>query len=258
MALLRNLRNINEARVPHDIVKSHVADVIADGQRVAASRQLTFDFLQAYNVIKSENSTMATAVSKAVDISVNYLPKVGEKIWVVIDYSGSMSGNAIETATLLAAALLKANYGAEKLAVTMFGSAAKTIRGVDTNNSVLGIQKELLTHRSGRIAGSTEFSAAMAEYPSLGFVPDTIVVFTDGEINRFHYPDLQKSSGNINTVKMVVNLDGAPTTPFIKQAGWFAMAGWTPAMFRWVPAIRNKESVVDALSGPYIETVQSK
>jgi hypothetical protein len=253
MALLRNMRNIHDAGVAHNVVKTHVADIIADEQRVAASRQLTFDFLQAYDVIKPLNSSMATAVSKAVDISVKYLPKVGEKIWVIIDYSGSMSGKAIETATLLAAALLKANDGSERLAVTMFGSAAKTIHTVDTNNSVLAIQRELLTHRRGNIAGSTEFQAAMREYPGLGFVPDTIVVFTDGEINRFHYPDLQKNSGDSNTVKLVVNLDGAPTTPFIKQAGWYAMAGWTPAMFKWVPAIRNKETVVDALSGPYTE-----
>lgn len=252
MAILRNMRNITEAGVDTKIVQQYVSDVICDESRVAASRQLTFDFVQAYNIIKDLDSRMATAVSKAIDISVKYLPKLGDRPWIIIDYSGSMSGNAIETATILAAALLRANESADKLGVTLFGSEAKTLKGVDTNNSVLAIQKALLTHRTGNIAGSTNFYAALQEAPRLGFIPDTIIVLTDGEVNSFPYSALQVATGGPKVVKVVVNLDGAPTTPFIKQAGWWTLAGWTPAMFRWVPAIRNEESVVDALSGPYI------
>lgn len=252
MALLRNLRNIAEAGVDDAIIKEYVADIIADEARVAASRQLTFDFIQAYDVVKGLNTRMATAVSKAIDASVKYLPELGKKPWIIIDYSGSMSGDAVNTATLLAAALLKANESATNLGVTMFGSSAKTLKGVDINNSVLGIQRDLLSHRKGEIAGSTNFYAGLQEAPKLGFIPDTVIVFTDGEINAFPYQALKLATGNSNVVKITVNLNGAPTTPFIKAEGWYTMSGWTPAMFKWVPAIRNKETVVDALSGSYI------
>ncbi len=255
MALLRNMRNIAQAGVDPKVVQEFVADVIADPIRVAESKQLTFDYVEAYNVIRPLDSKLATATSKAIDLSVTNIPKLGEKIWIIIDYSGSMGNDtstAISTSTLLAAALLKANDSADNLAVTMFGSEAKTLKGIDTNNSVLAIQQDLLRYRRGSIAGSTNFRAALKESATLGFTPDTIIVFTDGEINCFPYGELRSATAINNVMKITVNMHGAPTTPLIKQDGWHTCSGWTPAMFKWIPAMRNKETVVDSLSVPYI------
>ena len=253
MAQLRNLRNLVESGVSSEVIRG-VADVISNPHRVTTSKQLPFDFVEAYKIVQPLNGTLATAVSQAIDVSVGNLPELGKKIWVIIDYSGSMGqddGVPINTATLLAASLLKAaGRTAEDISVTLFGSAAKTLKGIDTNNSVLGIQRELLTHRRGNIAGSTDFGAALREYGSLGFVPDTVVVFTDGEVNRFPYAQV-KALGN-KAVKLTVNLAAASTTPMSPCDGWFAVAGWSSAMFKWIPAIRNKETVVDALAVPYI------
>lgn len=253
MALLRNMRNIVEAGVGSGTIRS-LADTLSSPANVLKSKQLPFDFVEAYKIIKPLNGMLATAVSQAIDTSVGNLPELGKKIWVIIDYSGSMGqddGIPINTATLLAASLLKAaGRTAEDISVTLFGSAAKTLKGIDTNNSVLGIQRELLTHRRGSISGSTDFNAALREYGSLGFVPDTIVVFTDGEVNRFPYANV-KALGN-KAVKLTVNLAAASTTPMSPYDGWFAVAGWSSAMFKWIPAIRNKETVVDRLAVPYI------
>lgn len=270
MALLRNLRNILEAGVDSAVIREYVCDVIADPKRVAESRQLPFDFVEAYNIVKDMDSKVATAVSKAIDLSVSNMPKLGEKVWFIVDFSGSMGGDpddpnrsqyygyqygtnsAITTATLLAAALLKANGDrADELAVTLFGSDAKTLRGIDTNNSVLAIKKELLRHRTGSIAGSTNFGAALNQKSSLGFEPDTIVVLTDGEVNSFPYSRLRNLTGK-DTMKLTVNLNAASTTPMTKEDGWFTTSGWSPAMFKWIPAMREKATVVDQLSVPYI------
>lgn len=268
MALLRNLRNILEAGVDSAVVREYVCDVIADPKRVAESRQLPFDFIEAYNIVKGMDSKVATAVSKAIDLSVANMPKLGERVWFIVDYSGSMgydsdepnrhyySGesatSAVTAATLLAAALLKANGDhADELAVTLFGSGAKTLKGIDTNNSVLALKKALLEHRRGDIAGSTEFNAALRQKSQLGFEPDTIVVLTDGEVNKFPYSALRGIASK-DTMKLTVNLAAASTTPMTKEDGWFTTAGWSPAMFKWVPAMRNKETVVDQLSVPYI------
>ena len=271
MALLRNLRNILEAGVDSAVIREYVCDVIADPKRVAESRQLPFDFVEAYNIVKDMDSKVATAVSKAIDLSVSNIPKLGEKVWFIVDFSGSMGGDpddpnrgqyygytaagstsAVTTATLLAAALLKANGDrADELAVTLFGSDAKTLRGIDTNNSVLAIKKELLRHRTGSIAGSTNFGAALNQKSGLGFEPDTIVVLTDGEVNGFPYSRLRNLTGK-NVMKLTVNLNAASTTPMTKEDGWYTTAGWSPAMFKWIPAMREKATVVDQLSVPYI------
>ena len=152
----------------------------------------------------------------------------------------------------MASALLKANGDhADELAVTLFGSGAKTLKGIDTNNSVLALKKDLLKHRVGDIAGSTEFHSALRQKGSLGFEPDTIVVLTDGEVNKFPYSALRNLTGK-DTMKLTVNLNAASTTPMTKEDGWFTTAGWSPAMFKWIPAMREKATVVDQLSVPYI------
>lgn len=256
MALLRNLRNINDAGLDDEVLRDYVYNVISDPARVAASKQLPYDFMEAYKIVKPLNSKMATAVSKAIDLSVANIPQMGERVWLIVDYSGSMGETSQETsafssAMFLSAALLKANSDSSKLAVTVFGSSAKTLKGVDTNNSMIALQKELVAERKGSIAGSTDFSAALSEKSKLGFEPDTIIVLTDGDVNRFPYGQIVNLTGK-KTMKMTVNLSGAQSTPMSKADGWFAMAGWTPAMFRWVPAMREKATVVDQLSVPYI------
>lgn len=265
MALLRNLRNIHEADLEPSILRTHVLDVISDRDRVLKSKQLPYDFIEAYNVVLPLNPKMATAISKAIDHSVANIPQLGNKVWMIVDYSGSMghdvsggfgtgqtgSTSAITTATLLASYLLKANENADNLAVTMFGSSAKTIKGIDTNNSVLGIKKELMSHRHGSIAGSTNFHAALQEYNKVGFTPDTIVVLSDNEVNRFPYSALKViSKGDV--LKLVVNMTVSQTTPMTQEDGWYSVAGWSTAMFKWVGAIRGKASVVEMLSQPYL------
>lgn len=269
MALLRNLRNIHEAEVDAAVVRQYVCDVISDPEAVAKSKQLPFDFVEAYNVVKPLNSMMATAVSKALDASVSNMPELGERVWLIVDFSGSMGRDveemggyypsnggatqpAITTATLLSAALLKAiGDKTDNLAVTLFGSEAKLLKSVDTNASVMGIRSQLLSHRKGSIAGSTNFDAALDQYRSLGFVPDTIIVCTDGEVNRFPYSKLVGLAPK-NTMKMVINMAASSSSPMSRQDGWYEIAGWSSAMFKWVPAMRDGLTAVDQLSGPYV------
>lgn len=257
MALLRNLRNIHQAGLDAATLRTYVLDVISDPKRVADSKQLPYDFIEAYNIVKPLDAKMATAVSKAIDLSVSNLPELGKRVWLIADYSGSMGSestptSAISSAIFLASALLKASDRSDNLAVTVFGSSAKTLNGVDTNNSLLAIQQELLSHRKGSIQGSTNFEAALGERGNLGFEPDTVIVLTDGDVNSFRYPQLRQATGGSKVIKMVVNLSAATSTPMLKGEGWYFMAGWSPAMFKWIPAIRDASSVVDQLSVEYI------
>lgn len=255
MALLRNLRNIHQAGLDSDVLREHVLNVICDPVQVANSKQLPYDFMEAYNIVKNINPKMATAISKAIDLSVSNIPQMGEKVWFIIDYSGSMGQESVETSAFssgifLASALLKANADSDRLAVTIFGSGAKTLKGVDTNNSMIAIQKELTSHRKGDIAGSTNFGAALQERSNIGFEPDTIIVITDNEVNKFPYGVIKNIAGR-KTAKLTVNMQSSFTTPMPKSDGWYTMAGWSPAMFRYVPMMREAGDVVDQLSMGY-------
>lgn len=255
MALLRNLRNIHQAGLDADVLKAHVLDVIADPERVKKSKQLPYDFMEAYNVVKSLDSKLATAVSKAIDASVMNIPQMGKKVWLIVDYSGSMGNIGQETSAIsggifLASALLKANADANNVAVTLFGSTAMTLKGVDTNNSLIAMQKDLATYRTGGISGATNFRAALDQKSQLGFEPDTIIVITDGEVNGFPYSVLKNVAGQ-KVMKMTVNMSNAFSTPMAKEDGWYTLSGWATGMFDWVPSMREAGSVVEQLQGPY-------
>lgn len=255
MALLRNLRNIADAGVDAAVIDAFAAKRISDVGEVLNGKQLPFDYVEAYKMVKPINTVLANAISKAIDVSTANVPVIGKRIWVLVDFSGSMGsddGTTITTATLMAASLLKANGNAQNLAVTLFGSTAKTLNvNVQESSTVLGIQQELLKYRKDRnISGSTEFGKALAEKPNLGFIPDTIVVLTDGDVNRFPYAQV-KNIVPAGSVKVTINMNASNTTPMCEHDGWFALCGFTPALFRWIPAIRNKSSVTDQLSGPY-------
>jgi len=272
MALIRNLRNIIQAQLDSDVYKQHVLDVIADPARVQSSKQLPMDLLQAYSVVRPLCGKAAEAVSKAIDASVANMPHIGNHVWIICDFSGSMGEpwdntqqswmsptpsrdnmiSAIDTATFLAASLIKsAGKSSVNLAVTLFGSSAKTV-SIDASQSVVKIREALLKYRVGGISGATNFRAALAEGSSLGFTPDTVLVCTDGEINRFPFSGKLPVNTAPNAVKMAFNFSASRTTPFAQSEGWYSAAGWSSATLQWIPAVRDKISVIEALSVPYV------
>lgn len=260
-AMLRNLRNIDQAGVDAGTLRTKCLDVIADPKRVAESKQLPFQFMQAYGALNASASkaSMMTAISDAIDASTLNIPEIGQNIWLILDYSGSMGDersntSAYTTSLMLAASMLKANASsANNIGITVFGSSAKTlaVNAIDIKKlSVLEIAAALSKHRSGNIAGSTNFMAAAGERDSLWFKPDTILVCTDGDINSFNYSRMNQFDKS--AFKVTINMSQTNTTPFIKENGWHELSGWSSAVFDWIPAMRNSSSVIDQLSGPYV------
>ena len=86
MALLRNLRNFDNAGVS-DEVAAQVAAKLSDPAEVARSRQLPFRFQSAYN-----NSSIRWhyALEKALRESVSNIPALSGHTLVLVDLSGSM------------------------------------------------------------------------------------------------------------------------------------------------------------------------
>jgi hypothetical protein len=87
MALLRNLRNFEQAKVSKAVLKG-VADRLADPDEVARSRQFPYRFFSAW---KASGSTFfGAALEAALDESVKNIPEFSGKTLVAIDTSGSM------------------------------------------------------------------------------------------------------------------------------------------------------------------------
>lgn len=260
MAMLRNLRNIAQAGVD-GITIDAIARAICDEQAVLKSKQLPFSFKQAHDSVAEINPVLGNAISQALDVSVGNLPWIGDNVWVIVDFSGSMGSIAPKTAfsnaLMLGAALVRASRMSKNFAVTMFGSDALTKEASDvpSDQPVLDICQWLNKHRTGRISGSTDFKAALSERDKLTFQPDTIIVLTDGEMDRFSYTRMSDVN-SLEAMKIVINMSGAATTPMSMRDGWYPLAGWSPALFDWIPAMRKSRTVIDALSGPYVPLFQ--
>lgn len=259
MALLRNLRNIVEAGVNKETMQL-VYDRLADPEQVAKSKQLPFRFFNALeNVEHLGDAKLVRALSRAVDASLGNLPQIGNNVWIIIDCSGSMSSNSyqyrshnstgpvpIKVATMFGAALAKANAESDNVRITMFSDHAKHIP-VNTDDSVLSITNTLIKNVYG---GGTNLQAALDQANKLGFTPDTVIVLSDMQVNNLKTRNVGAMFGS-DCIKVAINLEAYESTPCGVIDGWFQLAGWSDRLFDFIPALRNKQSIVKTLSVPY-------
>lgn len=256
MALRSNVRNIVKAGVDNDVIRLHVAGVLADPKRVAESKQFPYSFIQARNAIEEVggNGIIRNALDAALELACRNIPMLGKKIVVVVDKSGSMTTKpsswkgftAFDQAVMMAAMFVKAHAEADQIVVITFGSSAEFVQNINPNDSINTIAQRI---RESRMNGSTEFGAAMNLMGTLNFHPDAVAVFTDNEINGLWGV---RNSIPAKAFKLAVNMAASDTTPFPMRDGWYPVAGWSDKLFKWLPAMTEKVTVVDALSGPYI------
>jgi 60 kDa SS-A/Ro ribonucleoprotein len=252
MATIRNLRNMVEAGVPAQNLQ-YVANYIADANNVAKSKMLSFDFIEAYEAIYNRDANLKIGVEKAIDAACSNIPKLGNNVWIMVDYSSSMGGSestTITTANMFTAGIIKAAEATDNVAVTLFGTNAISFDASNIQElSVVHLMGALLSNRRGDIAGSTNFEAALNQKNKLGFKPETIIVITDGDVNYFPYGKLHNFCND--AIKVTVNMNSAASTPFIKENGWIAISGWSTAIFKYIGAIRDKNTIIDQLSQEY-------
>lgn len=86
-ALLKNLRNFDDAGVPDDVAAS-VAARLADPEQVATSRQWPFRFLSAYRAAPSLR--WSYPLDKALNASLSNVPALRGRTLVLVDRSPSM------------------------------------------------------------------------------------------------------------------------------------------------------------------------
>lgn len=264
MALLRNLRNICQAGIDEDVMRTHVCDVLRNPEIVEKNRQLPYAYVQAYRALQditpAAPRSVIKAVSDALELSCANIPQIGNDIVILVDSSGSMQGgygygydrksDAIapaDYASVFAAMLLKASKHAYRVNVIYFDTTARFVK-IDTNNSIISLTETLRKLSRG---GSTNLDAAISLMKRHKLNPDTAIVLSDMQVDGMGHPNVTKGALSKECVKIAINFAAQSTTPLSVRDGWYQMAGWSDNVFKFIPAMREKVSIVDALRTPY-------
>ncbi|RSN63731.1 TROVE domain-containing protein [Amycolatopsis sp. WAC 04182] len=192
MALLRNLRNFDQAGVSDEIAEQ-VAARLADPDQVAKSRQFPMRFLSAYRAAPSLR--WSYALEKAISESLANVPRLDGRTLILVDTSGSMNAGFSKDGTLMrwdAAAIFGIALGArcERADVVSFsngyfGGASSMTFDVRGGESLL---RALDRWKNGGyfIGGGTDTVGAIQRH--LRPEHDRLVILTDE----------QHSTGNVD------------------------------------------------------------
>lgn len=156
-ALLRNLRNIIE-QAPELVPQA--MELLTDEALIKKSLVLPFRFLTAIEEIEKLNGQgvreVLGALNIAIDKSTSNVPEFAGDTLVVMDESGSMSGQPQEIGALFSAVLLKANKNADFM---MFQNDARYLT-YNSQDSTLTIANSIKGKARG---GGTSFHSIFQE-----------------------------------------------------------------------------------------------
>ncbi|MFJ5212722.1 TROVE domain-containing protein [Streptomyces nigra] len=182
MALVRNLRNFDEAGVS-DEVAARVAARISDPAEVARSRQFPFRYLAAYR--HAPSLRWAYPVERALGHSLANVPALPGRTLILVDRSGSMFWSRLSDRSELNRADAAAIFGtavalrARKADLVEFGStsAAVPFRAGESVLKILG--------RFGDLGGTDTTGAVRAHYRR----HDRVLIVTDEQYAPSHHGD---------------------------------------------------------------------
>lgn len=261
MALMRNLRNILEAKVS-DVHIDKVCETLANAENVRRSKQLPFRFLAAYREISQEKSAYAgrvlDALEKAVVVSAENIKGFDAETSVLLacDVSGSMY-QAVSPKSkikaydigLMLAMLLKSRC---KNAITgMFGDTWKIIN-VATSGILSNV--EAFYRRNGEVGYSTNGYLVIQDLVKRKEQVDKIMIFTDLQLWNSNndtkivsvWNDYKRISPNSKLY--LFDLAGYGNTPLdITKEDVYLIAGWSDKVFDIIEAIDNGGSALDEI-----------
>ena len=233
MALLRNLRNFDEAGIKGDMAM-WVNGILTDPDRVAKSRQLPMRFLSAHrNMISNRWSG---SLDVALDLSLNNVPTFTGKTLILIDTSSSMNDKMSGKSELLRrdAAVMFGLALARRCHESTVASFAGTTKvfPTKTGESLLkGIDRFSSTHFIG---GGTNTAGAILQYAA---GHERVIVVTDEQADA-HQGSMVPAGTNMVTF----NLGGykfghAPSGGVHGKGNLTTIGGLSDAAFTLLPAL---------------------
>lgn len=224
MALLRNLRNFDQAGVSES-VKAQIIVKLADPEEVARSRQFPLRFLSAKN--QQETYTWHAALERAIELSVSNVAGFPGRTLILVDRSGSMSDRLSgrsqaerwQVAGIFGAALAKRCEEAE------LASFDNYVEVVPFNKPILKVVDQFTPR-----GGTDLIGAIRTAYNG----HDRIVVLTDEQMAGDYGPVLDIGATPI----YLFNLAGYAPAASIPNVITFG-GGLTDAAFRLLPLIER-------------------
>lgn len=267
MAALRNLRNMLEANVSSEDIKT-VAQLISSPEQVKKSKQLPFRFLSAHRELKgvahSHTSMLLNALEDALQASVENLKGFDYNTTVAIacDVSGSMQSPISAKSKiqnydigLLLGMLLQ--HKSKAVVSGMFGDHFKIVNL--PQSSILQNVDELY-RREGEVGYSTNGYLVLDTLLKQGVNADKVMMFTDCQMWDSHYGDnhMQKSwaayrKANPSAKLYLFDLSGYGDTPVRMGPkgsgdGVYLIAGWSDKVFDVMDAYEKGSSAIEHIN----------
>ena len=226
MALLKNLRNMQEAGVPTPLV-------------AGALRETDKGFAFPYRFLTAARYApwLASELSEAMLERIKEMPRLRGETHVIVDVSGSMDQalSARGEATRLDAAAsiaICARELCESARVFTFSQSVAEI------GNVHGLPLAAAITNSQPHQG-TYLAQALGILRSKGWTPDRIIVVTDEQTHDGNAPCHARRSGYIVNVAPYKN--GLES----KQKGWTRVNGWSDRLLEWVAVAENEDARLD-------------
>lgn len=262
MALLRNLRNIIDAKVSAAHVKK-VCDYLSNDLAVANSKQLPFRFLAAYREIKIMQSEFAamvlTALETAVVKSVQNMKGFDENTRVAIacDVSGSMQKSVSAKSKVLLYDIglmlgMLMQSKCKRVVTGMFGDIWKVINM--SNQGVLSNVDEYYK-REGEVGYATNGYKVIDDLIAREVIMDKVMLFTDCQLWNNHLvgASLEKSWKAYKLIApaaklYLFDLAGYGTTPLNWNNNDVCLiSGWSDKVFDVLEAIENGGNAIEKI-----------
>lgn len=205
MALLRNLRNFDEAGVSGDMALI-VAQKLMDPAQVAKSRQLPMRFLAAYNNVPSNR--WAQPLEVALELCLQSVPEFKGSTLILIDTSYSMNVNLSskselkrwDAATVFGLALAARCETADVVSFSDSFKVFPPVKGESLLKSITRFRKDYF------IGQNTHTGQAVAKYYN---GQDRVVVLTDEQCNGYgSQPEQVFAPVPANKMAITFNLAG--------------------------------------------------
>lgn len=238
MALIRNLRNFDEAGISGSAV-AKVAAKISDPEVVARSRQLPFRWLAAYNAVSSDR--YRAYLGDALELSTRNVPDFPGRTLILVDVSASMGSPMSEKSkmTMMDAAGLFGTALAARLPgrvdLVAFGTSSKT-HPLPRGGAILRHAQSFRTMGNVVGHGTNTWQSVREHYKD----HDRIMIFTDGQT----FPDPYGVDSTNNARVYTWNLGGyrAALTPS-GEGNMQEVGGLSDATFRLLPLMeRGKDA----------------
>lgn len=252
MAALKNIRNILESGADSETVDM-LSKFLMNEKAVLNSRVLPFRYIDAYKIVNEMNidrilaKKLVQAIETGFTISAKNINIVeeGEKVALLLDDSGSMSGKPFEIGRALMASMLT---GLDK-SNTVGYLWATTAREINVDGSPFQF-----IERTKANGGGTDVWAPISKLIKSKTFVDKIVIFTDMQMysvtgyGRREFKDMVNEYRKINPKVKVLfwNLEGySGGTPMKLSDDILEVSGFSDSMLEVIPKMwKDKDALI--------------